>query len=906
MGLNVGSRLGHYDVTALIGEGGMGQVYQATDTKLNRQVALKILPEAFATDRDRLARFQREAQVLASLNHPGIAAIYGIEEEDDTRALVLELVEGPTLADRIAKGPVPVDEALPIAKQIAEALEAAHEAGVIHRDLKPANIKIREDGTVKVLDFGLAKALDTAPEGDPSQSPTLTAAATQMGVIMGTAAYMSPEQAAGQTADKRSDVWSFGVVLYEMLTSQRLFTGETVSHVLAKVLDRELDFSALPTSTPASIKRLLRRCLERKPKRRLGDVGEMLSHLEEAAATPAGELPVGSAIASAAQPAGWRKAVPWSIAALMTIMAILAVLSSRPLGEWPGLMRSPPTSSSLTRFAITLPASDQLYYFFVAPSVALSADGETMLYVAERDGVRQLYRRPLDQLAAIPIPGTEGARYPFFSPDGEWIGFEVDGALKRMALAGGPPATLYDASIGASDASWGTNDTIVFGISTDGHPLMRVASTGGVTEPVTTLAEGEADHRQPHLLPGGSALLFTVATSGPDRIAVKFLDSGERRILLEGSTPRYVASGHIVFARENALWAVPFDADQRELTGDPVPVLEGVRIGGTGFAQFWVAQNGSLVYLPGEDVADARELVWVDRQGNEELVAAEPRPYRSVRLSPDGGRVVTSVEDPANRDLVIYDLVRDTPTRLTFDPAIDTFPIWTPDGERIVFRSARDGRPNLFWKAADGTGDVERLTTSENAQSPHSFSPDGQMLVFGEDRASPDVGILSMDGEHRAEMLLQTEFIESYGEVSPDGRWIAYTSLESGQPEVYVRPFPSVDDGRWQISTAGGGAPMWGPNGDELFYQVRRIPSAMMVVAVATEPTFTQGIPALVFEGPYRTFGENRGRPFDISPDGQRFLMIRYGVLPDEAADQPDIVVVENWLEELKRLVPTN
>ena len=1006
MPLTAGTRLGHYDVTALLGEGGMGQVWQATDTQLNRQVALKILPDAFASDPDRLARFTREAQILASLNHPNIAAIYGIEEAEGTRALVLELVEGPTLADRISKGPIPLDEALPIAKQIAEALEAAHEAGVIHRDLKPANIKVREDGTVKVLDFGLAKALDPNPEGDPSQSPTLTAAATQMGVILGTAAYMSPEQAAGQTSDKRSDAWSFGVVLYEMLTGQRLFTGETVSHVLAKVLDRELDLSALTTSTPPPIRRLLRRCLERKPKRRLSDLGEALSHLEEARA-PVDEAP--SAVPSVppvAQPSGWRQALPWAGGIALAVATGLTV--------W-GLTRpAPPAPRSPVRFSVSLPASDRLFVDNLLAGMALSDDGETLVYAATRDGVRQLYRRPLGQLEAISIAGTEGSTNPFLSPDGAWIGFEVGGALKRMAVTGGPAATLYEGALAATDASWGTNDVIVFGLSSDGNPLMQAAATGGVAEAVTTLADGENDHRQPALLPGGTALLFTVASGTATNIAVKSLETGERRDLFDGSSPRYAASGHIVFAaisefpkgrkylislsfrgkasvrpaqvggfdvnivihgstavrgrgdlvayrwalwkltapwthrtrpphlgkrcafstsstgpfpsnhsrktpkgpkialgnpdrpvfaRENALWAVPFDADTLSVTGDAVPVLEGVAIGTTGYAHITVAGNGSLAYVPGvAGTGQGRTLVWVDRDGREEELLAPPAPYETPRVSPDGRYVAVEVRDPENADVMVYDLQRETPTRLTFDPGADRNPLWSSDGQRVLFSSNRDGSSaNIYAKAADGTGPVERVTTSDTVQSPSSWSADGQLLVIQDFGDSFDLRLVSLGGENRTEGLIETEGVDIHGKVSPDGRWMAYMSNESGQFEVYVRPFPNVDDGRWQISRDGGRSPLWAPDGQELFFKVG---SDVMAVTVETEPTFNPGNPEVLFTGQYRSSSAGRGPAWDVAPDG-RFLMIRSAGATGQAA-APHIVVVENWFEELQRLVPIN
>ena len=895
MSLSPGTRLGHYDVTALLGEGGMGEVWQARDTKLDRDVALKVLPEAFTSDPDRLARFEREAKVLASLNHPNIGSIYGLEEAAGVRALVLELVEGPTLADRIAQGAMPIEDAVPIASQIAEALEAAHEAGVIHRDLKPANIKVRKDGTVKVLDFGLAKALDPNPEGDPSQSPTLTAAATQMGVILGTAAYMSPEQAAGQTSDKRSDAWSFGVVLYEMLTGQRLFTGETVSHVLAKVLDRELDLSALTTSTPPPIRRLLRRCLERKPKRRLSDLGEALSHLEEARA-PVEEAPSAVPFVSpVVQPDRWRRALPSAGGIALAVATGLAV--------W-GLTRpAPPAPRSPVRFSVSPPASDRLFVDNLRAGMALSDDGETLVYAATRDGVRQLYRRPLGQLEAISIAGTEGATNPFLSPDGAWIGFEVGGALKRMAVTGGPAATLYEGELAATDASWGTNDVIVFGLSTDGNPLMQVAATGGVAEAVTTLADGESDHRQPALLPGGTALLFTVASGTATSIAVKSLETGERRDLFDGSSPRYAASGHIVFARENALWAVPFDADTLSVTGDAVPVLEGVAIGTTGYAHITVAGNGSLAYVPGvAGVGQGRTLVWVDRDGREEELLAPPAPYETPRVSPDGRYVAVEVRDPENPDVMVYDLQRETPTRLTFDPGFDRDPLWSPDGRRVLFGSNRDGSSaDIYAKAADGTGPVERVTTSDTDQSPVSWSADGQSLVIQTLGDSFNLRLVSLGGENRTEGLIETEGVDIHGRVSPDGRWMAYASTESGQFEVYVRPFPNVDDGRWQISRAGGSSPLWAPDGQELFFKGAGV-SDVMAVTVETEPTFNPGNPEVLFTGQYRASAPGRGPAWDVAPDG-RFLMIRSAGATGQAA-APHIVVVENWVEELKRLVP--
>ena len=837
MALEIGSRLGHYNVTALIGEGGMGQVYQATDTKLKRQVALKILPEAFSADPERLARFQREAEVLASLNHPNIAAIHGLEESEGTRALVLELVEGPTLADRIAKGSIPLDEALPIAKQIAEALEAAHEAGIIHRDLKPANIKVKDDGTVKVLDFGLAKALDPSPVGDPSQSPTLTAAATQMGVIMGTAAYMSPEQAAGQTADKRSDIWAFGVVLFEMLTGRSIFVGETVSHVLGAVLQVEPKWEALRSDTPQAVVRLLHRCLQKDRKRRLPDIGVARLELDEVLAGPT----PADASRAPAHPTG-RPSLFW--------VAVTAVVAALVTGGAMWTLRPSPAPGSPVRSVISASPSAVPGPPSSNTNLAISPDGSTIVYRTFVDGVSRLYVRRVDRLEGALLAGVDSVGSLFFSPDGQWIGFStgVDSTLKKIQVTGGAAITLCPMPPGPRGASWGPDDTIIF--ARQGSGLFRVSAAGGEPEPLT-IPESPERHYWPELLPGGRAVLFTIAlnanvSSETSQIAVLDLDTQEQRVLIEGGThPRYV-SGHLIYSFDDTLRAVRFDPDQLEVLSDPIPVLEGLTATPSGAVDVDLSDDGALVYQTGGLQIDSRTLVWVDRQGNEDVAPAEARPYNSVRLSSDGRTVVTQVADPDNSDVVIYDLERDTPTRFTFDPAFDQHPTVTRDGERVVFTSDRDeGVGNLYWKAADGTGQVQRLTTSDNVQAASSFTPDGR-LVFAEVTPTGviDLGVRSMDGEGSVEWLLQEPFYEAYAELSPDGRWMAYVSNESGQFEVYVRPFPNVNDGKQQISRNGGYWPLWGPDGRELFYQTFEGPSSpvtVMAAPIETEPTFVVG-----------------------------------------------------------------
>ena len=606
MPLEIGTRLAHYDVTALIGEGGMGQVYQATDTKLNRQVALKILPEAFATDPDRLARFQREAQVLASLNHPNIAQIHGIEEEEGTRALVLELVEGPTLADRIAKGPIPIDEALPIAKQIAEALEAAHEAGVIHRDLKPANIKVREDGTVKVLDFGLAKALDPSPTGDPSQSPTLTAAATQMGVIMGTAAYMSPEQARGKPVDKRADIWSFGVVLFEMLTGTRAFEGDDVSLTLSAVLQREPEWEVLPLNIPHGLDTYLRRCLQKDPRQRVQAIGDVRLAMEGAFETT---------VSTPSEPTAtpmvhvWQRPIPLAIGAL-------GLIALTGLGVWSVMRPTDPPAESVRRFALDIGPASPILVANVHAMPAWSPDGTRLVYAANIAGTHQLYLRTLDDLEARPLEGTENAYDPVFSLDGEWVGFSTptglsSGEFKRVAVRGGTPLTLCECYPPAG-ATWLADGTIILPHLPEGSAptLHRIPETGGTPEPVATLdaQNGELGHLWPHALPGGTDVLFTIVTSqsaNASRVAVLSLDTGEQHVVIEGGfNARYVPTGHLVFGRQGALWGVPFDLDRLATTGPEEVLLQGIEVNETyGSMALSVSGDGTLVYWPGDAVA---------------------------------------------------------------------------------------------------------------------------------------------------------------------------------------------------------------------------------------------------------------------------------------------------------------
>jgi serine/threonine-protein kinase len=915
--LNAGTKLGPYEIVSPLGAGGMGEVYRARDTKLNRDVALKVLPEVFTRNTERMARFQREAQVLASLNHPNIAAIYGLEESGGVRALVMELVEGPTLAERIPQRgtveaglapprapqgvPLQIDESLPIAKQIAEGLEYAHERGVIHRDLKPANVKVSPDGTVKILDLGLAKALDpqTPAPGvgaiHESPLPTISAAATREGMILGTAAYMSPEQARGKTVDRRADIWAFGVVLYEMFTGQRLFGGETVSDTLAAVITKEPDWEALPASTSPGIRQLLRRCLTKDPRSRLQAIGDARIVIEE---TLSGAGDVGaiheSPLPRPAPPPAWRRALPWTLAAILALVLLALTISNA--------LRPPvPPKRPVTRLVVNLPPTDHLALGFT-PVLAMSPDGLRLVYVAKRGGSTQLYLRSMDRFEATPIPGTEGAETPFFSPDGQSVGFFAEGKLKTVSLSGGAPLTLCSAPLGRG-ASWGPDDTIIF-VPSINAGLFRVPAAGGTPKPLTVpdRKKGQLSHRWPEILPGGKVVLFTIWTGAGGsfdkaRIGVLSLETGEQRVLVKGGAyARYVPSGHVVYARGGGLLAVPFDPKRLEVTGSPVSILEGVSINPSfGSAEFSSSAEGSLAFVSGGSSVGDRTLLWVDRRGATRPLPTPPRAYSSPRLSPDGRRLAVAISD-TNPGLWVYDVARGTLTRLT-ESTLFPFPIWMPDGKRLTLRLTPT--LNIYSMPADGSGAAKRLTTSENGQYPGSWSPDGHVLAFSEldPTTGWDIWVLNLDGDGKPRPFLQTPSNEAGPILSPDGHWLAYQSDESGRSEIYVRPFPGPG-GKVQISTEGGAQPVWARNGRELFY---RNGDKMMAATVETKPTFTAAKPKLLFEGRYEagiyTFAQN----YDVSSDGQRFLMIKASE-QESAATQVNVVL--NWSEELRRLAP--
>jgi serine/threonine protein kinase/Tol biopolymer transport system component len=889
MSVHPGDRIGPYEVLRPLGAGGMGEVYQARDNRLKRDVALKVLPDSHRFDAHRLARFEREAQVLAALNHPHIATLYGVEPMVGGQALVMELVEGDTLTAVIARagggrreGGLPRAQALRIASQIADALEAAHERGIVHRDLKPSNVNVRADGSVKVLDFGLARMWLDHSDGDP-HAETLTSAGDP-GVVLGTPAYMSPEQARGERVDRRTDVWAFGCVLYEMLTGQPAFGGATRSDVLARVLEREPAFDALPPDTPPSIRRLLQRTLAKDVRDRLRDIGDVGLELKDALT----DVPPSSPRRA------FRVGAPTALAtALAAAIAVALAVAS-----WNSGRRPDAVASRVSRFELRLPASaplrdggDDTRLF------ALSPDGTLLVYLTTKGlAMRRLDRLQVDVLE---VQGFETR--PFFSPDGKWIAGTGDG-LRKISVAGGPLIQLTDTGPGAV-GTWG-DDGIVFA---DVTGLFRVSPDGGMPErlPVGALGPNE-QVTFPEPLPGGSAVLFTVistrsntlgdsSTSATARIEALDLASGVRTVVLRGAgRPRYLATGHLVYASGESLFVVPFDRDRLATTGDPVQLAEGS-------SEFAVSDDGVLVYAAGLD-RTRRQLVWVDRHGREESLGAPTAQYAYPRLSPDGARVALDVLGP-NRDVWIWDIRRRALDRFTTDPTENALPAWTRDGARVAFASGQSGVPNMFMQSADGAGAAEPLVTSARFQQPMSFATDGR-LIFTEvvPNHGRDLMALSLDGSRSVEALVQTPANEFGGEVSPDGRWIAYVADESGQLEVYVRPYPRTTAGRWIVSTSGGRQPVWTRDGRELLY--RDFGGAVIAVPVGAGRSFVSGgaVTVIPASRTYSGFGSAiGGRTFDVSLDGSRFLMIK----ELDAGDGPSFVVVQNWLTEVReRLRP--
>jgi serine/threonine protein kinase len=856
MAIPAGTRLGTYEVTSHIGSGGMGEVYQARDTKLGRDVAIKVLPEAFAHDPERLSRFQREARLLASLNHPNIATIHGLEDSNGTSYLVMELVPGETLDQRIKRdGAVPVEESLTIAKQIAEALEYAHDHGVIHRDLKPANVKLTPEGNIKVLDFGLAKAFagDAASE-DIGNSPTLSQAATMQGVILGTAAYMSPEQARGKTVDKRTDICAFGAVLYELLTGKQAFSGEDVTEILAAVVMKEPAFDALPPNTPASIRVLLQRCLRKDKRHRLADATGLRIEIEDVIAAP-----------------------------------------TRPI-EQPLRL--------LMRLDVDLGPDVSLRSVAGADEI-ISPDGTRIVYVSQG----RLFTRRLDQPNTTELAGTQGAYAPFFSPDGQWVGFFAQEKLKKISVEGGAAITLCDAPNGRG-GSWGEDGNIIAALNITGG-LSRILSAGGPPTPETDLQSGEQTHRWPQILPGGKAVLFTAHTAlvgfdGATIEVMSLVDHRRKTLVRGGMYGRYLPSGHLVYVNRGTLFAVPFDVDRLEVHGTPAPVLDQIGYStGTGSAQLDFSQTGMLIYRSGGAGAGLPIVAWLDGAGKAQPLLAKPGLYSNPSLSPDGQRLAVDVVEGSGADIWVYDWQRDTMTRLTFNGSADSA-LWSPDGRYIIFRAVGEG---LSVIRSDGAGKLQPLTQSKNNQFGWSFTPDGKRLAFMEQSSGTayDLWTVPLESDNvglrarKPEVFLQTPANEAFPSFSPDGRWMAHMSDESGTNQVYVRAFPDKG-GKWQISNSGGIWPMWSRNGRELFFET--LDNYIMAATyVVKGDSFVADKPRLWSE---KQLGMARlgKRNVHLAPDGKRVVAL----MPVETAEgqkaQNHVTFLMNFSDEVRRKVP--
>lgn len=879
MVLGVGIRLGAYEITGELGAGGMGEVYRATDTNLKRDVAVKVLPESFSADADRLSRFRREAEVLASLNHPNIAQIHGFEETDGATALIMELVEGPTLADRIAQGPIAPDEAIDIAMQIADALAAAHAQGIVHRDVKPANIKLRSDGIVKVLDFGIAKA-SASTTTDTAIPSAAQVEMTRAGTVLGTTAYMSPEQARGKPIDKRADIWAFGCVLYEMLTGQPAFGGEDTTVTLARVLERDTDMNLLPAAVPQPVRNTLALCLQKDPRKRLHDMGDVRLALE-------GEL---EALPALSAGPSMRSARRRTLAAAGTAFIAGGLLVG--LTAWTHRPQALP--KPISRFEVAL-GEHQTWRNWGRPMLAVSRDGRRVVYNT-RQG---LYLRSLDALDARVIPGTEeDLTDPFLSPDGRQVAFFAGGQLKRVPTVGGAPTVIADGIENPFGASWNADGTILFG-QTKG--ILRVPASGGTPELVVPAEDGETVYG-PELLPDGDSVLFSATRSNWDgaKIIVQSLSTSKRTVLVEGgSDAHYLPTGHLVYAFGDKLFGIPFDADGPAVTGEAVALVQGLlRAPGnvTGAANYGVGDNGTLVYATGDTGLRVETLVWVDEDGREEPLGMRPCMCAGQILSPDGTRMAVTIGTlDGDADIWIWSLAGRTLTRLTSEPGLQMAPLWTPDGQRIVYRSPE----GLYWRNADGTGTPERLLPGSD-RLPWSFTADDRIVVQDTGAGSQDVGIVSVAGDHARQPLLSGAFNEGRPTLSPTGNWLAYESDETGRREIYVRPFPNVENSKWQVSTGGGEDPKWSRDGHMLYFLG---PDSLMAASVETGSAFRWQPPKPVLT---RTgyVAPPAARQYDISSDGKRLLMLKDDG-PAPGAGSAKVVVVENWLEELKRSVPT-
>jgi Tol biopolymer transport system component/predicted Ser/Thr protein kinase len=888
-----GRRLGPYEILSAIGAGGMGEVYKARDTRLDRIVAIKVLPAHLADRAELRERFDREAKTIASLNHPHICTLYDTGHQDEIDFLVMEYLEGETLAQRLQKGALPIQQVLQFAIEIADALDKAHRKGFTHRDLKPGNIMLTKSGT-KLLDFGLAKLKQEASADDETLSdlPTATDPITAQGTILGTLQYMAPEQVEAKEVDARTDIFAFGAVVYEMATGRKAFEGKTAASVMAKILEVDPPaMASLQPMTPPALDRVVKTCMAKEPDERWQTAGDLCRELKWIAEG-------GAQIALSSDANGKDIRVMGPRLLILSLGILLLGVAITGVAVW---NLKPAALRPVTRTVINLPPGQQLAGLENGPAVALSPDGIDLAYVARQGGTQQLFLRALDGFEAKPIPGTEDAVNPFFSPDSQWLGFFADGKLKKVSVSGGAVVSLTDSG-NIYGASWGSQGVIAFTPS-GSSSLQQVSDAGGARQPLTHV-QSDLNQRWPDWLPGGKAVLFGGGAIGDPRVAVYSIATGERRNLIPGGTqPRYLPSGHLVYAQDGNLMAAPFDLKRLMVTGAAVPVVEGVGHSLiSGHAQYSVSATGSLVYVNGASLSGQGKLVWVSRNGAEQALAAPARAYVWPRISPDGRRIAVSIAEQ-NIQIWQYDISRDTLARFTFEGNRNNNPTWTPDGKRIAYLSDK----NIFWQLADGSGGLEQLTTSEFTDVPMSWSPDGQLLAFIELNPSTglDISMLRLGDPsagsghvRKAQLFLRTPFNESVPRFSPDGRWVAYISNESSRNEIYVQPYPGPG-GKWQISTDGGTEPAWNPNGRELFY---RSGDKMLAVDITTQPSFAAGKPRLLFQGPYLPSPATSSN-YDVSLDGQRFLMVKPNEQEQTAPTQINVVL--NWFEELKQKVPT-
>jgi serine/threonine protein kinase len=893
MALLTGSQLGPYQIVAPLGVGGMGEVYRAHDSRLRREVAIKVVPEATAHDAVRMARFAREAQFLAALNHPNIGSIYGFEESSTMLALVMELVEGPTLADRIAQGPIPVEDALPILKQIAEALEYAHDRGIVHRDLKPANIKIKPDGTVKVLDFGLAKALsDDINPTNISNSPTLTAAATKAGLILGTAAYMAPEQARGKAVDRRADIWSFGAVAFEMLTGKMAFKGDTVSDTLAAVIRGEPEWTFLPASVPNEIQQLIRRCLNKEPRQRLQSIGEAriaIENVMESRTAPMKGPSISAASISAATPEKENRALKilagCGLAALLIAAGFLVA----------NLLHSGSTRENLPiRFAILPPPGTSLNS--VLRTVAISQDGSRIALSASSSDGPRLYLRDMNSASSIPIAGAEGAVNPVFSPDGRWLAFFAAGKLKKISLDGGAPVVVADGITSPKGLSWGTDHNIYFAPSLS-SAILRVSDSGGPPQAATKLQadKGELADFSPDVLPDGKTLLFTAFSGGnmdDGALVAQKIGSDERKVIVaKGADAHFFAPNHLLYVRGGNLMIAEFNTGKLETTGSPAVVVQDVLMQpATGLAQYDVSSSGTLIYVNGGKQAVENSLVLAEHDAKVQPLPVKPNLYESPRFSPDGKLLALTVRLP-DPDIWVYDMERGALRRITFAPGEDELPVWSPDGKRIAFAS--NGRQQAFMVAVDGSGQEERLMKNESHFHLQSWSPDGKIIAYERLGSSGqyEIWMLPLDGDRKPYPYLVSQFHVSQPAFSKDGNWLAYTSNESGRSEVYVQRFPGPGE-KIQVSTDGGNHAVWSRDGKQLVYENA---GTLWATEVLLSP-FRVGKSRVLYQGDI--WNDAAGPNYALAPGGHRIVVVERIKDPEGG----NVKVVVNWNQELQVL----